>query len=77
MPQVKVNLFATLRQYVDGKPGVELEITSGETIGQALGRLGVPPEKVRVVFVDNQAAGMDRTLVGGEELGVFPAIGGG
>ncbi len=77
MPQVKVNLFATLRRFADGKPAVDVEIVAGETVGQVLARLGVPAAQTRVVFVDNQAVGMDRALAGGEELGVFPAIGGG
>jgi len=77
MPQVKVNLFATLRRFVDGKPSVEVEIAPGDTVAQVLDRLGVPAEQARVVFVDNQAAGLNSVLSGDEELGVFPAVGGG
>jgi len=76
MPQIKISVFASLRRFVDGRASVDLEITPGETVGQVLERLGVPQEQTRVVFVDNQATGLDRKLAGGEELAVFPAIGG-
>jgi len=40
-------------------------------------QVGVPAEKTRIIFVDNRAAELDRPLDGGEQVGVFPAIGGG
>jgi molybdopterin converting factor small subunit len=77
MPQVKVNLYATLRKYIGGEPSVEVEIESGQTIRQVLGRLGVPADQTRIIFVNNRAADLSYALQGGEQLGVFPAIGGG
>ncbi len=77
MAQVKINLYAILRQYVDGAASIDVEIEPGRTIEQVLDQLGVPSEKTRIIFVDNRAAGLNDPLQGGEEVGVFPAIGGG
>ena len=77
MPQVQVNLYAILRKYVDGAASVEVEIEPGQTIGQLLEQLGVPTDQTRIVFVDSRAADLSGVLQGGEQVGVFPAIGGG
>ena len=77
MPQVKVNLYATLRKYIGGAPSVEVEIDPGQMVGQVLGGLGVPADQTRIIFVNNRAAELSHVLQGGEQLGVFPAIGGG
>ena len=77
MPQVQVSLYAALREYVGRSPSVDVEITSGQTIRQVLQQLHVPVEKARIIFLNYRAAGLDDPLLGGEQIGVFPAIGGG
>jgi molybdopterin converting factor small subunit len=77
MPCVKLNLYAALRAHVGGKPSVELDIEPGETVGGLLDRLGVPREQTRILFVNGRAAALSDKLTGGEQIGVFPAIGGG
>ena len=77
MPQVKVNLYATLRKYIAGAPSVQVAVDPGQTVGQVLGGLGVPADQTRIIFVNNRAADPSHVLQGGEQLGVFPAIGGG
>jgi molybdopterin synthase sulfur carrier subunit len=77
MPRVKLNLYAALRAYLGGKPSVELEIEPGQTIGGLLDGLGVPREQTRILFVNGRAASLSDKLTGGEQIGVFPAIGGG
>lgn len=77
MPQVKINLYATLREHIGGAPSIGFEIEPGQTVEQVLTGLGVPPEQTRIIFVNNRAAGLSEVLQGGETLGVFPAIGGG
>ena len=77
MPQVRVNLYASLRRYVDGAASVEATIDAGQTVGQLLAELGVPVDQTRILFVDSRAAPLDRPLHGGESVGVFPALGGG
>jgi molybdopterin converting factor small subunit len=77
MPNIKLNLYATLRTHVGGKPSVEVEIEPGETLGQVLTRLGIPHEHTRILFVNNRAAGLGDALHADDQVGVFPAIGGG
>ncbi len=77
MPEVRVNLYTTLRQYVGGKPSVDVDVEPGRTIGQVLEELGVPTDHTRVIFLDSRAADLQSPLQGGERVDVFPAIGGG
>ncbi len=77
MTHVQVNLYATLRKYIGGAASIEVEIEAGQTVEQVLVQLGVPPDQTRILFVDSRAAGLGDRLRGGEQIGVFPAIGGG
>ncbi len=77
MIQVEVNLYALLRKYVGGEASVSVEIEPRQTIEDVLGKLGVPKEQTRIVFVNNCHADLSQPLEGGETIGIFPAIGGG
>lgn len=77
LPHVRVNVYATLRQYVGGRATLESPIEPGMDVAALLLRLGLPPEKVHIVFVDRRAADLSRRIRGGEVIGVFPAVGGG
>ncbi len=77
MPQIKVQLYADLRRYIDGATRIEVEIEPGRTIGQVLDQLGVPREQARIFFVNHRVAKIEQLLQGGERLDVFSAIGGG
>ncbi len=77
MPRVTVNLYATFRQAIGGKPSVEVDIEPDQSIEQVLQGLGVPIDETRIVFCNNRLAQLDHKLQGGETLGIFPAIGGG
>ena len=77
MPQVHVNLYAGLRQFVGGDMSREVTIEPGQTIQQVLAQIGVTGEKTRIIFVNGRHGTLSDALEGGETLGVFPAIGGG
>ena len=77
MSQVEVRLYAGLRAHLKGATSVSVEIEPGETIRGVLEKLSVPLGQTRIIFLNHRAADLDQQLVGGEELGVFPAIGGG
>jgi len=77
MPRIQVNLYAALRQYIGGAPSIEVEIEPGQTVADVLSNLGVPKEQTRIIFLNNRAASLSDSLQGGDQLGVFPAIGGG
>lgn len=77
MPRVRVNVYAALRQYVGGLATLESPVEPGMDVAALLTSLGMPREKVHIVFVDRRAADLTRQLHGGEVIGVFPAVGGG
>lgn len=74
---VHVKLYTLLRQYVGGKPSLEVEIEPGQTIAEILTALGVPLDQTRIIFVNSRAADLQHPLQGDERVDVFPAIGGG
>jgi sulfur-carrier protein len=80
MMVVFVKLFATLRHL---RPGLGIgeafavELPKGSTIGQLVTQLKLPEEEVKLVFVNGIVREWDYVLVAGDELGIFPPVGGG
>lgn len=80
MITVQAKLFATLRQY---KPGIGIgepfpvELPDGATVRDLVQRLQLPEDQVKLVFVNARSAGLDHLLAGGDEVGIFPPVGGG
>jgi molybdopterin synthase sulfur carrier subunit len=80
MITVHVKLFATLRRYREGLKIGEafpVELPDGATTGHLIGQLGLPEEEVKMVFVNGRVYDRDRVLSNGDELGIFPPVGGG
>ncbi|MCS7178696.1 MAG: MoaD/ThiS family protein [Anaerolineae bacterium] len=80
MIRVKVKLFATLRRYYPELgigEGIEVELPEGATVGQLVNHLGLPADHVRVVFINGIARDESHLLSDGDEIGVFPPVGGG
>jgi len=80
MISVQVRLFATLRKYLPqaslGQP-VEVEIPEGSTVLDLLAKLGVPAEEMKQTFVNGVWQEPAFVLNQGDEVGIFPPIGGG
>ena len=73
--KVTVKLFATLR---DGRFEEEVRQYGPQTtVGQVLENLNIPETEVKIVFVNNRHAGIDRKLRDGDVMALFPPIGGG
>jgi len=78
--QVRVKLYATLSRYLSNKaPGipVEIEVPKGTTVGELVNVLKLPLEEVKLFFVKGRARPIDWPLEPGDEVGIFPLIGGG
>ena len=77
---VRVKLFATLRRRYP-KLGIgeamPVELPEGTGVGQLLKHLRLPTDQVKVVFVNGIVRDRDHTLVDGDEIGIFPSVGGG
>ena len=80
MTTVHVKLFATLRHY---KPGLGLgeafpvDLPDGATVRDLVRHLDLPEDQVKIIFVNALFRQMDHVLADGDELGIFPAVGGG
>ncbi|MBB6480964.1 MoaD/ThiS family protein [Spirochaeta isovalerica] len=72
---VEVKTFATLRTVYPPVP--EMEISEGESIGSLVDRLGIPREKITIIFINNIHGTFDSPVKGGDSIGLFPPIGGG
>lgn len=80
--KIKLRLFATLRTYLpQGSVEIELVLPDGATIPDALAVRGVPIGLAHIVLINNRHVLRGdmptRQLADGDQLAVFPAIGGG
>lgn len=79
--RLRVKLFATLAQFspVDGLPGTpfEVELPDGASIGDVFRQIGIAEELVKITFVNGIVQTADFVLAPGDDIGIFPPIGGG
>jgi molybdopterin synthase sulfur carrier subunit len=77
---VIVKLFASLARFSPGGlPGTPFEMTLSEsaTLQALIDHLGLPPEEIKVSFVNGLIRDLDWVLTQSDEVGIFPPIGGG
>jgi sulfur carrier protein ThiS len=80
MITVDAKLFATLRRV---RPDVPLgqpcsvALAEAATVADLINELGLPEEEVKLVFVNGRSCKMDHVLSEGDEIGLFPPVGGG
>ena len=78
---IQVKLFATLAVFSPsgGKAGspFRMELPEGTALQQLVHRLQLPSEEVKLCFVNGRLQELERTLRDGDEVGIFPPIGGG
>jgi sulfur-carrier protein len=78
--QVRVKLFAALSRYFgNASPGTpfEVEVSEGATLSDLVNRLQLPREEVKVFYLNGRARPIDWPLKPGDEVGIFPYVGGG
>ena len=67
-----------LRQRMPDKQAqMTLDFAPPCTAADLIARLGVPPEKIGVIRVNGQIVGMEHRLADGDQIELFPRIGGG
>ena len=77
---VQVKLYASLRRYhPEGAAGeaLEVEVDEGSSLGELVKRLEIPPEETKVAFVNGRVQEMGWKLKPGDQVGIFPPVGGG
>lgn len=75
-----VRLYATLNRYGCGeRAGIpfEIELPEEATLRDLIKQLKIPPEETRITFVNGIIQEPDWKLKEGDEVGMFPPIGGG
>jgi sulfur-carrier protein len=79
--QVRVRLFANLVKYsrAVGLPGTPFEMTLPDNarLNDLVEQLNLPADLVKITFVNGIAQSLDFSLKDGDEIGIFPPIGGG
>ncbi len=78
--QIKLKLFATLSKYLPPHPfgsAVEIDLVEGTSLGVLAESLKLPPDEVKICFVNGRICELDTILNDGDEVGIFPPIGGG
>ncbi len=77
---VMVKLFATLRELFPdlgiGEP-MEVKLPDGASVSDLIEKLEIPPDEVKLVYVNGRLRSMDYVLSEGDEVGIFPPVGGG
>jgi sulfur carrier protein ThiS len=68
-----VKCYATLTPF---QPAPDLAFEPGDVAALAA-RLGIPPDEVAIVFRNGVPAGLDTQVRDGDEIKLFPVIGGG
>ncbi|MCS7259583.1 MAG: MoaD/ThiS family protein [Anaerolineae bacterium] len=86
--KVRVKLYATLVDLVpqsvrarmpEMRPArpFEHELPEGSTLADLVNQLALPPAEIKAIFVNGRAQPLDYVLRPGDEVGVFPPVGGG
>jgi len=78
--KIKLKLFATLSKYLgDQLAGTqaEIELPQGSTLADLAELVKLPPDEVKICFVNGIICGLEKELHHGDEVGIFPPIGGG
>ena len=77
---VHAKLFATLRRHYPhlgiGEP-MPVKLPAGATVGDLIEHLGLPADQVKIMFVNNVIQGLEHPLADGDQVGIFPPVGGG
>jgi len=73
--QIRVKCFATLSGH--NPEGGQLELPDGSNVEAALSLLGLTAADVKLLFVNSKNSELDTVLANGDQLGIFPAVGGG
>jgi len=80
MITVHVKLFATLRQARPDVPmgqAFAIELPEGATVADLIRKLELPDKEVKLIFVNALFRERNHVLADGDEVGIFPPVGGG
>jgi sulfur-carrier protein len=78
--QISLRVYATLCRYVPGVIAgapVDIDLPEGATVADLIEKMAMPARDVKIVFVNGRTQRPDWRLQQGDEVGIFPPVGGG
>ena len=73
---ITIRCFASLARYTPAQAD-PFPVEQGETVARLIERLGIPPEEIKLIFVNGSHVQPGVVLAEGDRVGLFPAVGGG
>ncbi|MGI6143655.1 MAG: MoaD/ThiS family protein [bacterium] len=76
--QVKLRVYASLAEDtgMDVADNYGFQVEPGTTVFQLLQEAGINQRDVRIVMINNKQADLNTEVRDGDEIGVFPSMGG-
>jgi molybdopterin synthase sulfur carrier subunit len=78
--KIQLKLYATLSRFSpNGAAGAsfEVELPEGATLQDLVNQMKIPAEEAKITFCNGLMQSLDWNLKPGDEIGIFPPIGGG
>ncbi|MBN1661486.1 MAG: MoaD/ThiS family protein [Anaerolineae bacterium] len=80
MITVQARLFATLRRrypHLGLGEALSVALPEGSTVGHLIRQLDLPEDEIKIVFVNGLVRTAGDPLADGDQIGIFPPVGGG
>ena len=74
--RIRLRLFASLLKWAPDAPR-EYELSERKSVRALLADLGVPEREAAIIFLNGKRGGLGDVLEDGDEVRIFPLIGGG
>ena len=78
--QVQVKLFASLRRFASDAPlgtPIDVDVPEGATLAELYQTLQLPADEIKLAYINGRVQPDDWPLQPGDEIGIFPPVGGG
>ena len=78
--RIRVKLYAALAKYASASimhEPIEIEMPAGAALIDLYDRLGIPRDEVKTSFVNSVMQSSEYRLSEGDQVGIFPPVGGG
>jgi sulfur-carrier protein len=73
--RIRVKCFATLADHTPADGFLDLQ--DGAAVAAMLPLLGLGASDIKLVFVNSRNSSLETILADGDQVGIFPAVGGG
>jgi molybdopterin synthase sulfur carrier subunit len=78
--QITLRVYATLCRYVPGVIAgvpVDIDLPEDATVADLIEKMEIPAREVKIAFVNGRTQRPEWLLKQGDEVGIFPPVGGG